>query len=70
MLSRTFKATVKLANRPAWKIAFEVGLHPNVLSKIMTGAVQVKHGDQRVIDIGSLLGLKPEECFEPYDKEN
>ena len=64
MISRDFKIAVKLAEIPAWKIATQAGINPNVLSKIMTGALRVKPGDQRVLRVGKFLGLKPEECFE------
>lgn len=63
-LTREFKIAVKLADRPAWKIAMEAGINPNVLSKIMTGALKVKEGDPRVLRVGHLLGLRPDECFE------
>jgi hypothetical protein len=63
-VSKTFRVAVKLADRPAWKIAYEAGIHPNVLSKILTGAVKIKHGDQRVLKVAHVLGLDPEGCFE------
>lgn len=64
MVSQKFKAAVKLADRPAWKIAYEAEVHPNVLSKIMSGAVRVKDGDVRVVRIGAIFGLSAGECFE------
>ena len=67
-VSKAFRAAVKLADRPAWKIAYEAGIHPNVLSKIITGAVKVKRGDPRVLRVAHVLGLKPGECFEEDEK--
>ncbi len=64
MVSEKFRIAVKLADRPAWKIAYQADVHPNVLSKIMSGAVRVKVGDRRVLRIGEILGLRPDECFE------
>ena len=64
MISREFKIAVKLSDIPAWKIARRAVVNPNVLSKIMTGAVRVKPGDPRVIAVGRVLGLKPSDCFE------
>jgi len=64
MISTKFRICIKLADIPAWKIAYKAGISPNVLSKIMTGALRVKPGDQRVIKVATVLGLKPEECFE------
>jgi DNA-binding transcriptional regulator YdaS (Cro superfamily) len=67
MVSRKFKIAVKLSGTPAWKIAQQAGLHPATLSKFISGAEKVLPGDARVIRIGKLLGLRPEECFERTD---
>ena len=63
MVSRDFKIAVKLAEMPAWRIAYQAGINPNVLSKIISGALRVRNGDWRVLKIGAVVGLKPEECF-------
>lgn len=64
MVSRKFKIAVKLSDIPAWKIARQANINPNVLSKIMSGAIRVKPGDCRVIAVGKVLGIPPEECFQ------
>lgn len=64
MISRDFRIAVKLSDLPAWRIAMQAGVNPNVLSKIMSGALRVKPGDERVIRVGGNLGLSPIECFE------
>lgn len=64
MVSRNFIIAVKLAKKPAWKIAYEAGIHPNVLSKVMSGAVITRDGDDRVIRVGKVLGLSADECFD------
>jgi hypothetical protein len=63
MISRNFRIAVKLSELPAWRLAMNAGINPNVLSKIMSGALRVKPGDERVIKIGRAVGLNPEECF-------
>lgn len=63
MISRDFRVAVKLADIPAWKIAYRAGINPTVLSKIMSGALRVKDNDPRVLKIGAVVGLKPKECF-------
>ena len=68
MVSKQFKIAVKMAETPAWRIAFQAGVHPNVLSKIMSGAVRVKEGDERVIRVGKLLGLSERECFDEVER--
>ena len=68
MISRRFKVAVKLSDIPAWKIAYKAGINPNVLSKIMSGALRVKPGDLRVINVGKVIGLNAEQCFEANKK--
>ena len=64
MISQKFKASLKLADRPAYRIAQDVGVNPNDLSKIIRGILPTKKNDPRVIAVGKILGLKPEECFQ------
>ncbi|QQR80948.1 MAG: hypothetical protein IPJ69_02025 [Deltaproteobacteria bacterium] len=65
MVSQKFQQALKLSEKPAYKLAWSVGIHPNTLSKLTTGYLRVKHGDERLIKIGSLLGLSPNEVFDP-----
>ena len=64
MVSRQFVEAVKLAPRQAYKIAHEAGIHPSTLSKILNGIDHVRCGDPRVVAVGAVLELAPEECFE------
>ena len=64
MVSNAFKIAIKLSEEPAYKIAQEAGVDPNFLSKVLRGIIQVKSGDERVVRIGRILGLKEAECFE------
>lgn len=68
MISKKFKIAIKLSDIPAWKIAHEAGIHPNVLSKIMSGALMVRPGDARVVKVGQVIGLNEKECFEANGK--
>ena len=63
MVSRRFIEAVKLADAPAYQIAHEADLHPATLSKLMSGQERVKPDDARVIAVGRVLGLSPEECL-------
>ena len=63
-ISELFVVLVKLDDRPAWRICQEAGVCATALSKILHGAISVRRGDRRVIAVGSLLGLKPSQCFE------
>lgn len=67
MLSRRFIEAIKLSTTPAYRLAVKAGIHPTLLSKWIIGAQSVKDGDERLIHIGRLLGLQPDEIFE--DKE-
>lgn len=63
MLSQKFISTVKLHKRPAYQIAHEAGLHPSTLSKLINGIEIVRPNDSRVLKVGAVLGLRPDECF-------
>ena len=64
MVSKAFKIAVKLADRPAWKIAQQAEIPATDLYKLMSGATIARPGNTKVIRVGKILGLKPEECFE------
>ncbi len=64
MISQKFQQALKLSEKPAYQLAWAVGLHPNTLSKITTGYLRAKPGDERLIKIGQMLGLTPVEVFE------
>lgn len=64
MISKKFRSAVKLSHRRAYQIAWEAGVHPNFLSKVINGIERAKAGDPRVIRIGKVLGLSEDELFE------
>ena len=64
MISQKLKAAIKLGDLPAYKIAQRAELDPSTLSKLICGIAKVKPQDPRVLRVGALLGLEPEECFE------
>lgn len=64
MISHKLKAALKLGDEPAYMIAHKAGINPSTLSKLVCGITKVQTGDSRVLKIGKVLGLKPEECFE------
>jgi hypothetical protein len=63
MVSKEFKIAVRMADKPAWKIAREAGIHPVTLSRLVTGYLQPKPGDSRVLAVARVLGLPLERCF-------
>lgn len=64
MISHKLRAAIKLNPIPAYKIAHAAGLDPSTLSKLMCGITKVKPGDPRVLKVGKILGLSPEQCFQ------
>jgi len=64
MVSKRLRAAIKLGEEPAYKIAHKAGLDPSTLSKLICGITKVKSGDPRVIAVGRVLDIPPEECFQ------
>ncbi len=64
MVSKELRAAIKLGEEPAYKIAHRAGISSSTLSKLICGIDKVRPGDPRVLAVGRVLGLKPEECFE------
>jgi len=70
MLSSEFVRRIKLASEPAYRIANRAAIHPCTLSKLLSGQERVKPGDPRVIAVGQVVGLSPEECFAADDSQH
>ena len=68
-VSREFVVALKLHPDPAYKLAQRAGINPNTLSKLVNGAEKLKRQDSRILAVGAVLGLSPEECFEPCTKD-
>lgn len=63
MVSKKFKQAIKLHSKRQYELAWAGEVNPVVLSQIVTGYIRPKPGDDRVVRVGKILGLKPEECF-------
>ncbi len=63
-VSRRFIEALKLGDQRSYKIAWQAGLNPSTLSKLICGIEKVKPNDPRVLAVGKILGLNPEGCFE------
>jgi len=63
MISKKFRDAVKLDHRKQYMLAWEADVNPTTLSQILTGYIRPKYGDNRVLRVGELLGLRPEQCF-------
>lgn len=64
MVSKKFIETIKLHERPAYKIAQDAGLSQATLSQIMNGICTIQDNDERVLAVGKVLGIEPDDCFD------
>lgn len=62
-ISRRFQVALKSSPVRMYRLAQEVGLHPSTLSKLLNGITPAKADDPRIVRLGSLVGLTPEELF-------
>jgi hypothetical protein len=67
--------TLKLASLEArcrgfrsYQQANAAGLHPTIHSSLLNDIRPVQPNDPRVIAIGRVLGVAPEDCFEKVDR--
>ncbi len=63
-LSRRFLAELKLHPEPAYRIAQQAGINPTMLSKLIHGAEPIRPADERILRVGKILRLEPDEVFE------
>lgn len=63
MISRELVKRYRLSPLKGYQIAQLAGLHPSTLSKLINGIQHPKPRDQRIVAVGRILGLSPEECF-------
>ena len=67
-LSEKFIVKLKLDDRPQYRAQI-AKVNANTLSKLVNGAERVRPLDNRIIAVGSVLGLSPAECFETSTAE-
>jgi hypothetical protein len=46
-----------------YRLARRARVHPTTVSQIRHDALPLRQGDERVVRLGRLLGLEPDECF-------
>ena len=62
-ISQTFIIRLKLHSEPAYRIAQMAGVNPTTLSKLINGAEPIRPADDRIVRVGRILGLEPNEVF-------
>ncbi len=63
-ISAKFRIALKTSRVRMYRLAQQAGLHPSSLSKFVNGIAPVKVEDPRLLRLGALLGLRPDELFE------
>ena len=63
MASEELRKAVKLADRPAYKLAHKAGVSASQLSAWLCGITPVRPGDERLIRVGAIVGVPPDRCF-------
>ena len=66
-ISREFLIALKLHKLPAYLIAQRAGISSSMLSRLIRGIDPVKPGDPRILAVGEVLGLGPDEVFSSGD---
>ena len=69
-VSKKFIQAVRTSPARNYRLALTSGIHPTYLSKIINHAAQVKFGDPKIIILGGLLSLPPEQCFSEKSNES
>ncbi len=62
-VSHIFIATLKTFDQPAYRVAQRAKVNPNTLSRLINGIEPLRPGDERIIAVARILGLRPEEAF-------
>ena len=70
IISRRFLVELKLHPEPAYRIAQQAGINPTTLSKLINGAEPIRPADERILRVGRIIGLAPEEVFDSKEAVN
>jgi hypothetical protein len=62
-LSKRFLIALKLSSLREYRVAQLAGIHPSTLSQLLNGITPAKPNDPRIVAVGRVLGLTPDECF-------
>ena len=66
-VSSRFLVALKLHEWPAYRLAQRAGVNPNTLSRLINGIEPVRENDPRILAVAEILGLAPEDAFEPEE---
>lgn len=68
-LSEQFRARIKLADQPAYKIAQKAGVDPTFISKLLHGYAELRPDDNRIQRLAKVLNFPAHQIFCGGDNE-
>jgi hypothetical protein len=63
MVSQEFKNALKIYPVPKYKLAWKIGITPNILNHLLHEHIRVKSGDERLLKIAKLIEFPEEKVF-------
>ena len=63
MITDKLRIAVKTSPTRQYRLAHEIDVHPSVLSSWLNGIVYPRADDPRIVKLGRLVGVPPDECF-------
>ena len=69
-LSEEFLIRLKLHELPAYRLAQQAGVNPNVLSRLINGIEPMKPRNERIIAVGRVIGVAASECFQEVEAQH
>ncbi len=67
MLSYRLRVAVKISRERQYRLARAIAVHPSTLSAWLCGIVDPQRDDPRILELGKLVGVPAEECFEQQE---
>ena len=62
-ISDKLRFAVKTSNTRQYRLARQIDTTPSQLSSWLNGIVDPRFGDPRILELGRLVGVRPDECF-------
>lgn len=63
MVSQEFKNAIKIYPTPKYKLAWKIGITPNILNHLLHEHIRVKEGDERLLKIAKLIKFPENKVF-------
>jgi hypothetical protein len=63
MVSQEFKNALKIYPIPKYKLAWKIGITPNILNHLLHEHIRVQPGDERLLKIARLIQFPEDKVF-------